>query len=74
MVSLINKYKSTNGLINYADFCKNIDTVFSGGADPLSVIENSKSSANFSSQATATTLPLGVLKWPVNCHSPVIHF
>jgi len=47
ITSLINKYKCTNGLINYADFCKNIDTVFSDKGDPTAVIENSKSSANF---------------------------
>ena len=44
---MINKYKCTNGLINYYDFCKNIDTVFTENGEPLAVIENSKSTANF---------------------------
>ena len=37
----------TNGLINYYDFVANIETVFYDGGDPLGVIENAKSSANF---------------------------
>jgi len=34
-------------LVNYADFCKNIETVFYDGVNPIEVIENSKSTANF---------------------------
>jgi len=39
-----------NGLINYDSFCCNIDNVFSDGADPMGVINNAKSSANFDEQ------------------------
>ena len=46
--ALIEKYKITNtGLVNYAAFCDNINHVFSDAADPLGVIENSRSTANF---------------------------
>jgi len=34
-------------LINYFDFAGNIDNVFHDGADPMGVINNAKSSANF---------------------------
>ena len=44
---LIAKYRMQNGLINYDSFCTNIDCVFSDGADPMGVINNAKSSANF---------------------------
>ena len=44
---LIAKYRMQNGLINYDSFCKNIDNVFFDGADPMGVINNAKSSANF---------------------------
>jgi hypothetical protein len=33
--------------VNYADFCNNIDVVFADSCDPVEVIENSKSTANF---------------------------
>ena len=36
-----------NGLINYYDFVANIESVFYDGADPMAVINNAKSSANF---------------------------
>lgn len=46
--SLIEKYKIPNtGLVNYAAFCDNINHVFTDTADPLNVIENSKSTASF---------------------------
>jgi hypothetical protein len=46
--SLIEKYKiADSGLVNYAAFCDNINHVFSDAADPLSVIENSKSTSNY---------------------------
>lgn len=44
---LISKYRMQNGLINYDSFCNNIDNVFFDGADPMGVINNAKSSANF---------------------------
>jgi len=52
-----------SGLINYADFCKNIDHVFTDAANPDSVIENSKSSANFTDDEKATLLAvLGAIR------------
>jgi hypothetical protein len=42
-----------NGLVNYAAFCKNIDSVFEPGADPVSCIDNAKSTANFSEEEMA---------------------
>lgn len=47
MQQLIQKYKMTNGLINYYDFVANIESVFYDGANPMAVINNAKSSANF---------------------------
>ena len=35
------------GLINYAQFCDNIDFVFCDQADSMAVIDNSKSTSNF---------------------------
>ena len=46
------------GLINYADFCKNIDYVFTDEADPNVIIENSKSTANFTDDEKDTLLAL----------------
>ena len=40
-------------MVNYAAFCKNVDTVFLPGADPDSVIEMAKSSANFTQEEMA---------------------
>jgi hypothetical protein len=37
-----------NGLVNYAAFCANVDHVFSDLCDTNAVIDNSKSTANFS--------------------------
>ena len=45
-----------NGLVCYADFCNNIDTVFSDAVDPISVIENSKSTSNFNENEMETLL------------------
>ena len=44
---LIEKYKNYEkvGLINYAEFCDNIDKVFGEVADPKEVIGKSKSTA-----------------------------
>jgi hypothetical protein len=50
---IINKYRAGNGLISYADFCGNIDTVFSDTCNPIEVIENSKSTASFSDEERA---------------------
>ena len=48
MNQLIEKYRCTNGQINYSDFCANIDHVFTDASNPVQVIENSKSTAKFS--------------------------
>jgi len=34
-------------LVNYADFCKNVETVFSDLVNPMAVIEAAKSTSNF---------------------------
>jgi len=44
---LIQKYSLGNGLVCYSKLCENVDHVFSDAADPMAVIENSKSTANF---------------------------
>jgi hypothetical protein len=54
----LNKYRLDSGLINYADFCGNIDYVFTDNADPNLIIENSKSTANFSDDEKDTLLAL----------------
>ena len=54
----MNKYRLDSGLINYADFCKNIDYVFTDEANPWNIIENSKSTANFSDDEKDTLLAL----------------
>ena len=54
--ALIAKYKLPSGLINYSDFCKNIDHVFTDLSDPNAVIENAKSSANFTDDEMGTVL------------------
>ena len=38
------------------DFCNNIDHVFTDAADPNAVIENAKSSANFTDEEMGTLL------------------
>lgn len=45
--TLIQKYSLGNGLVCYSKLCDNVDHVFSDAADPMAVIENSKSTANF---------------------------
>ena len=55
---LLEKYRMTSGLINYADFCGNIDVVFAASSDPIAVIENSKSTANFTDAEKDTLLAL----------------
>ena len=35
------------GLINYARFCDNVDYVFTDACQPQAVIDNSKSTSNF---------------------------
>jgi len=47
-----------NGLINYYDFSNNIDNVFHDGADPMGVINNAKSSANFEGDEIACLFDL----------------
>ena len=54
----MNKYRLDSGLINYADFCANIDYVFTDKADPNVIIENSKSTANFTDDEKDTLLAL----------------
>lgn len=57
---LLAKYKQPYGagLVNYADFCNNVDTVFSDSVNPVAVIENSKSTANFTDAEKDTLLAL----------------
>lgn len=49
---MIAKYKieDKEDLINYAQFCENIDRIFGEGASPTEVIGGSKSTANFTSE------------------------
>lgn len=54
----MNKYRVDSGLINYADFCKNIDYVFTDKVNPNILIENSKSTANFSDEEKDILLAL----------------
>lgn len=54
MQQILTKYRAGNGLINYADFCNNIDFVFTDAVDPNQVIENSKSTASFSDSEKQT--------------------
>jgi hypothetical protein len=54
----LNKYRLDSGLINYADFCANIDYVCTDKADPNFIIENSKSTANFTDDEKDTLLAL----------------
>ena len=51
---ILDKYQDQNGLVNYAAFCNNVDHVFSDQCDPLAVIENSKSTANFTESEKTT--------------------
>lgn len=46
---MIAKYKiqDKEDLINYAQFCENIDRIFGEGVSPTEVIGGSKSTANF---------------------------
>ena len=62
--ALIEKYKIGNsGLINYAQLCDNINFVFSDAADPVGLIENSKSTASFSDADKETFMALiGAIK------------
>lgn len=55
---MLSKYKQQNGLVNYADFCNNVDVVFNDTVDPIAVIENSKSTANFTDEEKDTLLAL----------------
>lgn len=54
----MSKYKQPNGLVNYADFCNNVDQVFEDSCDPSAVIENSKSTANFTDDEKDTLLAI----------------
>ena len=47
-----------NGLVCYADFCDNVDVVFKDSCDPVAVIENSKSTANFTNDEMETLICL----------------
>jgi hypothetical protein len=55
---LLSKYKQPNGLVNYADFCDNVDAVFTDAMNPVAVIENSKSTANFTDEEKDTLLAM----------------
>jgi Ca2+-binding EF-hand superfamily protein len=44
--------------VNYADFCNNVDVVFNDTVNPIAVIENSKSTANFTNDEKDTLLDL----------------
>lgn len=55
---MLSKYKQPNGLVNYAEFANNVDTVFDDTIDPVAVIENSKSTANFTDAEKDTLLAL----------------
>ena len=54
----MNKYQLGNGLVNYADFCNNIDSVFLDTVDVRTVIDNSKSSATFTEAEQQTLINL----------------
>ena len=55
---LLNKYKMQNGLVNYADFCSNIDSVFSDTSDVKTTIDQSKSRATFTEAEQQTLINL----------------
>ena len=55
---LLGKYREQSGLISYSRFCNNVDTVFTDSVDPISVIENSKSTANFTDEEKGELLAL----------------
>jgi hypothetical protein len=54
----LSKYKQPNGLVNYAAFCANVDSVFSDTVNPVAVIENSKSTANFTDDEKDTLIAM----------------
>lgn len=54
----MSKYKQPDGLVNYAAFANNVDVVFADTSDPVAVIENSKSTANFTDDEKDTLLAL----------------
>ena len=62
--ALVDKYKIDNsGLVNYSALCDNINHVFTDAADPVGVIENSKSTANFTDAEKDTLIALiGAIK------------
>ena len=53
---LLDKYTESNGLVNYYAFCANVDHVFSDQCDSNAVIDNSKSTANFSEAEKVTMI------------------
>lgn len=56
---MLDKYTiPASGLVNYAQFCDNIDVVFADTSDPGAVIENSKSTANFTDDEKDTLIAL----------------
>lgn len=55
---MLAKYKQPNGLVSYADFANNVDSVFADTSNPTEVIENNKSTANFSDADKDTLLGL----------------
>lgn len=55
---MLNKYKQPNGLVSYAEFANNVDVVFADTSNPTAVIENSKSTANFTDAEKDTLLGL----------------
>jgi hypothetical protein len=44
--------------VNYATFCNNVDVVFNDDVDEIAVIENSKSTANFTDNDKATLIAI----------------
>lgn len=56
--ALINKYKASTGLIDYASFVKNVNTVFSAEVNPTQVITEAKSGAVFSDDEKERMLAL----------------
>lgn len=64
---LIQKYSLGNGLVCYSKLCDAVDHVFSDAADPMAVIENSKSTANFTdSEKDILTQLLGSIRNDIN--------
>ena len=55
---MIAKYRLSSGLICYAEFCDNVNSVFSDLVNPNDVIANAKSTSNFTDDDKDTLLAL----------------